>query len=78
MKTIAITVDEAMLDKVDRLSRERGGSPNRSKLIRVAVSEYLTRVELAAEEERERAVFRRHRTRLRRQAAALVNEQAKP
>jgi len=78
MKTIAITIDEAMLDRVDRLAGHRGDTPNRSKIIRAAVAEYLARIERAAEEEREREVFRQHRGRLRRQAAALVKEQAKP
>jgi len=78
MKTIAITIDEAMLARLDRLSGDRGGSSNRSKIIRAAVAEHLARIERAAEEERERDVFRRHRGRIRRQAAALVKEQAKP
>jgi metal-responsive CopG/Arc/MetJ family transcriptional regulator len=67
-----------MLTRVDRLSGYRGGASNRSKIIRAAVAEYLTRIERTAEEERERDVFRRHRGRIRRQAAALVKEQAKP
>lgn len=66
-----------MLANVDRLSRGRAGA-NRSKVIRAAVGEYLARVERLADEERERQVFRRHRGRLRREAAALVKEQAKP
>lgn len=78
MKTIAITIDEAMLASVDRLAGHHGDTPNRSKIIRAAVGEYLARLERAAEEEREREVFRRHRGRLRQQAAALVKEQAKP
>jgi metal-responsive CopG/Arc/MetJ family transcriptional regulator len=78
MKTIAITIDEAMLKSVDRLSGDRGETPNRSKIIRAAVGEYLARVERGAEEERERGVFRRHRARIGRQAAALVKGQAKP
>jgi metal-responsive CopG/Arc/MetJ family transcriptional regulator len=78
MKTIAITIDEAMLESVDRLAGDRSDTPNRSKIIRAAVGEYLARIERTAEEEREREVFRRHRGRLNRQAAALVKEQAKP
>lgn len=78
MKTIAITIDERMLASVDRLSGYRGGASNRSKIIRAAVAEYLARIERTAEAERERDVFRRHRGRIRRQAAALVKEQAKP
>lgn len=77
MKTIAITIDEAMLERVDRLAGHHGDTPNRSKIIRKAVGDYLARLEQRAEEERERDVFRRHRGRLHRQAAALVTEQAK-
>jgi len=77
MKTIAITIDEAMLESLDRLAGSHD-APNRSKVIRAAVGEYLLRLARVAEEERERDVFRRHRGRLQRQAAALVKEQAKP
>lgn len=70
MKTIAITIDEAMLQRVDRMAA------NRSELIRAAVKEYLDRLERAAAEEHEAAVFRRHRTRLERDARAAVVEQA--
>jgi len=77
MKTIAITIDEAMLESLDRLAGSHD-APNRSKIIRAAVGEYLLRLARVAEEERERDVFRRHRGRLQRQAAALVKEQAKP
>ena len=78
MKTIAITIDEAMLESVDRLAVGSGDvPPNRSKIVRAAVGEYLARVEQTVQEERERAVFRRHRERLARQAAALVKDQAK-
>ena len=78
MKTIAFTIDEAMLESVDRLAGHHGDTPNRSKIIRAAVGEYLARIARVAEEEREREVFRHHRGRLRQQAAALVTEQAKP
>jgi metal-responsive CopG/Arc/MetJ family transcriptional regulator len=78
MKTIAITIDEAMLAGVDKLAGHHRDTPNRSKVIRAAIAEYLARVEREAEEEREREIFRRHRGKLRQQAAALVKEQAKP
>ena len=77
MKTIAITIEEDLLNGIDRLTKEQGRS-NRSRVIREAVREYLLRVERLTEEEREREVFRRHRGKLARQAAALVKEQAKP
>lgn len=80
MKTIAITIEEETLARVDRVAHTRraGGSANRSRVIRTAVDEYLTRLERAVEEAREREVLRRHAGRLSRQTAALVREQAKP
>lgn len=79
MKTIAITIDEDTLDHVDRVAaRKRAGeSTNRSKIIRIAVREYLARLERAAEEEQERDILKRHARRLAREAAALVKAQAK-
>ena len=73
MKTIAITIDEETLSRVDRI-----GGPSRSRVIREAVQEYLTRVERLADEQREAAIIRRNRGRLARQASALVRGQAKP
>jgi len=79
VKTIAITIEEDILDRIDRLAAGRQGEGrNRSRLIREAVREYLARVERSAEEEKEKEIFKRHRDRLARQAAALVKEQAKP
>jgi metal-responsive CopG/Arc/MetJ family transcriptional regulator len=72
MKTIAITIDDDTIARVDRLARG-----NRSQLIREAVREYVARLERLADEEREAAVVRRHRGRLKRQAAALVRAQAR-
>jgi metal-responsive CopG/Arc/MetJ family transcriptional regulator len=74
MKTIAITIDDAILRRLERVS----GSSNRSKLIRAAVEDYLARLERAAAEEHEAAILRRHRGRLARQAAAAVRVQARP
>jgi metal-responsive CopG/Arc/MetJ family transcriptional regulator len=80
MKTIAITIEEDVLEQVDRLVGMGGTaeSGNRSKIIRTAVREYLGRVQRAAEADHERAILKRHAGRLARQAAALVKEQAKP
>jgi metal-responsive CopG/Arc/MetJ family transcriptional regulator len=72
MKTIAISIDEDTLARVDRMA---GG--NRSRLLREAVREHVTRLERQAEEEREGAIVRRHRDRIARQAVALVRAQAK-
>lgn len=78
MKTIAISMDEDTLDRIDRLvSSEDPAAPNRSQVIRKAVQDYLSRMERLREEERERAIFRKHRARIARQTAALVKEQAK-
>lgn len=76
MKTIAITIEDETLERVDRLAAS-SGSTNRSKIIRLAVDEYLTRLERAAREARERESLRRHAKRLARETAALVKEQAK-
>ena len=73
MKTIAITIDDDTLERVDRI----GGSRSRSRVIREAVKEYVARLERAAEGEREATVIRRHRGRLAQQARALVRVQAK-
>lgn len=71
MKTIAVTIDEHTLERMDRL-----GGGNRSRVIREAVREYVTRLERLAEEEQEAAVIHRNRGRLARQARALVRAQA--
>ena len=73
MKTIAITIDDNTLARVDR-----AGAKSRSRLIREAVSEYLDRRERAAAEQREAEVVRKHHRRLARQSRALVRAQARP
>ena len=78
MKTIAITIDEHTLGLLDRLLRERAApGKNRSQVIRLAVGEYLASLEQQADLERERGIFHRKRALLKRQAAALVQDQAK-
>ena len=72
MKTIAISIDDETIARVDRLGRG-----NRSRVIREAVREYVARLERLADDERESAIVRKHRGRLARQAAALVRAQAK-
>jgi len=79
MKTIAITIDETLLDRLEQVAAGRGGgAANRSKLIRDAVAEYVRRLERAAADEREAAIVDRHRARLARQATAALRAQAKP
>lgn len=77
MKTIAVTIDEPTLERMDRIVSAKKKA-NRSALIRLAIQDYVTRLERIVEEEHERNVFKRHRKRLEHQAAALVKEQAKP
>ena len=79
MKTIAITIDDDTLQRVDRLvGLNSQAGYGRSRVIRQAVREYVARLERVAEEQHEAAIVRRHRGRLARQASALVREQAKP
>ena len=65
-------MDEDILRRMDKLSAR-----NRSSIIRDAVREYLSRMESKAEEERERKIFKDHRSRLARQTTALVKEQTR-
>jgi metal-responsive CopG/Arc/MetJ family transcriptional regulator len=79
VKTIAITIDEETLARVDRLSgREKGRRANRSRVIRHAIRRYVDQVERQTADQREDAIVRRHRERLTRQASALVRSQARP
>ena len=78
MKTISITVDEDILVRLDRLVDDcREAGSNRSRLIREAMKDYVVRMERLIEEEREREIFGRNRAQLRKQATALVREQAR-
>lgn len=79
MKTIAMTIDEVTLKRVDHLMAS-GVLPwkSRSEVIRHAVQKFISELERADEAKREEAIFRRHGARLNRQAAALIKEQAKP
>jgi Arc/MetJ-type ribon-helix-helix transcriptional regulator len=79
MKTIAMTIDEPTLKRIDRLAASDAVPwKSRSEVIRFAVQEFVARLERLDEEDREREIFRRHGARLNRQAAALIKEQAKP
>ena len=78
MKTIAITIDEPTLKRIDRLKTEaKGLFKSRSEVIRQAALEFVSRLESLAEEDRERKIFRRNRKRLNRQSLELIKEQAK-
>ena len=75
MKTIAITIEETTLEKVDHLAGKEG--LNRSEFVREAVQDYIAQKDAEIEEEREREIFRKHKKKLKRQTSALIREQAK-
>jgi metal-responsive CopG/Arc/MetJ family transcriptional regulator len=77
MKTIAITIDDDTLERVDALSAQGPARANRSSIFRTAVREYLNRVEHELEAQRETEIFRKHSKKLNRQAAALIREQGR-
>ena len=78
MKTVAITIEEDTLRRIDEAAARTGRpSTNRSQFIRDAIKDYLARIEKESEEEREREIFKRNRSKLHRQALALIKEQTK-
>jgi metal-responsive CopG/Arc/MetJ family transcriptional regulator len=78
MKTIAITIEEDTLKRIDVVVAHEGQArANRSQFIRDAIKDYLTRTEKEKEEEREREIIKRNRSKLHRQAVALIKEQAR-
>lgn len=88
MKTIAVSIDEPTLEGLDRLMRSSAGPAtrrakgragrNRSRIVRLALQEFLKRHEGLRRNEQERRVFAAHRRLIARQAKALVGEQAAP
>lgn len=78
MKTISITVDEDILSRLDQLSDRVESGPNRSSMIREAMKAWVLQKEREWEEAREREIFRNNRSKLDKQAAALVEEQTAP
>ena len=81
METVAVTLDKKTLDALDAVSRNvirrTGGRPNRSLVVRTAIREYVGRQLRLESEGRERAVLAKHRTRLAKEAKALIRDQAK-
>lgn len=74
MKTIAITIEEETLDRIDAvLSGKNGAWKTRSEFVRMALQEFMRSIE----HEREREIIRKNSGKLKKQAAALVKEQAK-
>jgi metal-responsive CopG/Arc/MetJ family transcriptional regulator len=88
MKTIAVSIDDQTLDGLDRWMRGIGATRrpaggkrpggNRSKIVRLALREFLERQESLRRNERDRSVLATHRQLIARQAKALVGEQAEP
>lgn len=78
MKTIAITIDETTLKRLDELAMASSRLRSRSALVRTAVREFLERERRREIETREHEVLHKHRRRLARQARALIAEQARP
>ena len=75
MKTLTINIDEATVKRLDRLIASKAGPwKNRSELICHAVQRLLE--VMIDEEERELDIFYRASSRLNRQVAALIKEQA--
>jgi Arc/MetJ-type ribon-helix-helix transcriptional regulator len=77
MKTIAITIDEETLARIDELTASSDRFGSRSALVRDALAAYVAREQRIVEEKRERQVVRRHRRSLNEQLEALVDEQAR-
>jgi metal-responsive CopG/Arc/MetJ family transcriptional regulator len=87
MITIAISIDEATLEEMDRLvasaaagrrGRSAGRGLSRSEVVRLAVRQYLAQRRRAERDARDAAALAKNRERLAKQAAALVAEQATP
>ncbi|PYS43448.1 MAG: hypothetical protein DMG14_00840 [Acidobacteria bacterium] len=78
MKTITLTIKENTLRRIDAIVGRTGRfGANRSQFIRDAICNQLARIEKEEEEKREREIFKRSRSKLRRQALVLIKEQTK-
>lgn len=78
MKTIAISVDDAILKLLDELTSGAGRRRSRSALVRAALREFAERERRRVIEGREREIFRSHRKQLAREARLLIEGQARP
>ena len=58
MKTIQIVLEKELLQAADRAARK--AKQNRSALIREALREYLRRLQIRADEQREIEAYRKH------------------
>lgn len=75
MKTVAVTLDADTLAALERLTSQPGGR-SRSAVVREAVLALSERTLRMEREDRERQILHTHRTKLARQAKALIREQA--
>ncbi|MXX73777.1 MAG: ribbon-helix-helix protein, CopG family [Holophagales bacterium] len=76
MKTIAVTIDEETLDRVDELRSSSDRYSSRSALVRAALAGFVARERRLREEDRERRIIQEHKGSLADELAALVAEQA--
>ena len=76
MKTIAVTIDEETLGRVDELRSSSDRYPSRSALVRAALAGFVARERRLREEDRERRIIQEHKEVLADELAALVAEQA--
>ncbi len=76
MKTIAVTIDEETLDRVDELASSSNRYSSRSALVRAALAGYVARERRLREEDRERRIIAAHKESLADELTALVAEQA--
>ncbi len=78
MKPMTITIDEETIRKLDEVAAARPGTRSRSALVRTAIRDFIERERKRQLEEHERDIVRRNRQKLKRQALALIQEQAQP
>jgi Arc/MetJ-type ribon-helix-helix transcriptional regulator len=78
MKTIAITIDDGTLKLLDQLVEKSGRARSRSALVRTALREFAERARNREIEAHEGRILTEHRKRLAREAAALIQAQARP
>ena len=78
MKTIAVTIDEETLDRVDELASSSGQYSSRSALVRAALAGYVMRERRLREEERDLRIIREHKEVFAEGLTARIAEQAEP
>jgi predicted transcriptional regulator len=78
MKPMTITIDEETIRKLDEVAAALPGVRSRSALVRTAIRDFIDRERQRQLEAHERDILRRHRQKLKRQAVALIQEQAQP